>query len=164
MRKLFVLSLCFIIFYSSCKKEEPTVNTNDHPINVMKDALAGKWYWEKTEHYEGGAVDSTYDSITDPTRAGEYIDFKSDIYTGILIGYTPPGIPLYDLYSGNNLSTSSLPSYWGVDYFEQPSEAPLKYLYSNHNYYIKTLTSTDLVLTDWSGDTPTFGMKCYYHR
>ncbi len=163
MKKLIIWLICFLTFNSACKKEKPATPVSDTEYTDVTNALAGKWYWEKTEHYEGGIIDSVHDSLSDPDLAGGYIDFKSDFYGILTEPYNPYHGPLYYLYYGNNLSPSNPPTYWGVQCIETSSGQSLKYLYG-FNCYIKTLNSSSLVFSQVSEDTPTFGMKYYYHR
>lgn len=170
MKKIYLLLL--IVSFIQCKKNDPTppatTNPTPAPTNGMtatEASLVGKWYWDKTEKYQGGVLQSTILN-TDPYYGGTvYMDLKSSWYNNVKKTlYIPQA---YDMIVSFNGGTAGS---WMV-YPPTAGVSSLPMLDGIYNYmafygfaiYIQSVTSTELILLGWGGNIPE-GDKMYFHK
>jgi hypothetical protein len=155
-----------VLTIASCKKEEDKAPSSTPPpsstsMTAVETAMVGHWLWDSTQIWSGGALTSTVNHSTHPGQAGAYIDLKSTKYSGVT---TSP--QLYDevfLPSG----TMAFGASWKIqplgtfpkDFFDG-NVCPMG---TASGSYIDAVTSTTLVLTDWSGAVEN-GSKHFYHK
>lgn len=168
MKKL--LFLLFVLFVTGCKKDPPKASNSNAPtptgLTSMEGSLVGKWYLDKSEDYNGGVLMNTYYPDSIQTLNGAYMEFLSSKFQNITNG--PP--QWYDDIHGGS-SGPSTTSAWYVNppgLYGNPSTS--MYLLfgvnepsSDYEGYIITISSTQLIVQDWSGSVPQ-GMKSYYHK
>jgi hypothetical protein len=166
MKKLPFFIICIVFIATSCKKEEktPTPITPAPAATSMtatETALVGIWHWDKMEFWSATSIIYTSDHITHPTLASAYMDLQSGFYGGIT-GQTPPILYQSILY-GDGVTGSS--SSWRVLTSTMIPEEMLDLgnTFPFNGGYIESISSTTLIVKNWSGNVPN-GPKTYYSR
>lgn len=188
MKKRVILLLA-IVSLIACKKNNPSTPsspTSPTPTNGMtatETALVGIWYWDKTEDYSGGILQSSSSSIdiciNDSTNTyqqrGYYTDLRATKYNNMVI--TPQSYDLIQYWHWFGPPTAS--AWWvypvSVNYSKPFLFASMAYGFTGlgvgftaptmltHQMYIGSLTSNQLILESWGGSIPQ-GEKIFFHK
>ena len=178
MKKLILLALiCTAILLSNCTPSPspgpatpiPTP-TPTYTMTATETALVGDWIWDSTVTYAGGNITTVYSPnkvvsygtvITNTLYAGSHMDLKSSLYVGTqyynadLFGNSFGGVSslwyIITSASGNKLQVVS------------PSFMPFV-MGGGNGSYITTLSTTKLIVQEWTIGTIANGTKAFYHK
>ena len=155
----------------SCEQD----NNQPDPTPTMtttEQSLVGKWYWDSTQVYNAGAYTATYNHANPYNTlncAGCYMDFKTSFWNGTT--NTPYQPQYYDNVWDKSMCSQLMGSGTGFWQILPPGTGGngtnLNKLFVNGTPgvigYIRNVTATNLVVSEWGGDTPQ-GVEVYYHK
>jgi hypothetical protein len=167
MKKYLLWFSIITLGFISCQQEDNTPPSN--PTSTMtatEQAFVGKWYWDSIRVYNAGSYTATYDHSYPYTTfcAGCFFDLRTSFFNGIT--NTPYQPQMYDCVYDKSMCPigTSGTSLWQI-IPPVPNGPQLNKLYSAgmSDGYIRSITSTNLVVSEWGGNTPQ-GYEIYYHK
>ena len=167
MNKLLIFILMFMLtVIISCNNDDEPVPSvpNTSGMNSAELALVGVWIRDKIEKYNsaGGLYEIAYMNGTVEHYVGGILS-GTDVYNPVpwSINFTNEPATLNTGYYNDTIIelTTKLPGVWKVD---------LNYQGSSYNhvliYYIRSCTSTSLVLSNTSDPAYISDWKQFYHK